>query len=71
MYINDNSIYATGWYSLSPAFARWNTDVHRLAAEKQRELLKKIRSKKRLTLQKLQKEQSRYMLSKRKSKKSK
>jgi|TARA_R110000823_G_C15881433_1_gene495106 hypothetical protein len=42
MYINDNSIYATGWYSLSPAFAGWNTDVHRLAAIKARREAERI-----------------------------
>ena len=33
--INANS-YATGWYSISPAFAWWNLDVHRLAQIKAR-----------------------------------
>ena len=33
--INAN-IYATGWYSVSPAFAWWNFDVHRMAALKAR-----------------------------------
>ena len=23
--------YATGWYSISPAFAWWNFDAHRMA----------------------------------------
>ena len=36
MYINDSGIYITGWYSVSPAFAGWNSDVHRLAAIKAR-----------------------------------
>ena len=34
--MNDYSIYATGWYSASPAFAWWNFDVHRMAAIKAR-----------------------------------
>jgi hypothetical protein len=34
--MNDPSIYATGWYSASPAFAWWNFDAHRLAALKAR-----------------------------------
>ena len=34
--MNDYSIYATGWYSASPAFAWWNFDAHRLAALKAR-----------------------------------
>ena len=34
--MSDNSIYATGWYSASPAFAWWNFDAHRLAALKAR-----------------------------------
>ena len=33
--INAN-IYATGWYSVSPAFAWWNFNVHRLAEVKAR-----------------------------------
>ena len=34
--MNDYSIYATGWYSASPAFAWWNFDAHRLATLKAR-----------------------------------
>ena len=34
--MSDNSIYSTGWYSVSPAFAWWNFDAHRLAALKAR-----------------------------------
>ena len=34
--MSDNSIYATGWYSVSPAFAWWNFDAHRVAAIKAR-----------------------------------
>ena len=34
--MNDYGIYATGWYSASPAFAWWNFNVHRLAAIKAR-----------------------------------
>ena len=33
--INAN-VYATGWYSVSPAFAWWNFDAHRVAAIKAR-----------------------------------
>ena len=29
-------VYATGWYSISPAFAWWNFDAHRVAAIKAR-----------------------------------
>ena len=29
-------IYSTGWYSVSPAFAWWNFDAHRVAAIKAR-----------------------------------
>ena len=36
MYINDSGIYITGWYSVSPAFAWWNFDAHRVAAIKAR-----------------------------------
>ena len=32
----DARIYATGCYSISPAFAAWNTDVYRLATIKAR-----------------------------------
>ena len=34
--MNDYSTYATGWYSISPAFAWRNFDAHRLAAIKAR-----------------------------------
>jgi hypothetical protein len=34
--MSDGSIYATGWYSVSPAFAWWNFDVHRVAQIKAR-----------------------------------
>ena len=34
--MSDNGIYSTGWYSVSPAFAWWNFDVHRVAAIKAR-----------------------------------
>ncbi len=34
--MSGNGIYATGWYSVSPAFAWWNFDVHRVAAIKAR-----------------------------------
>ncbi len=34
--MNDSRIYATGWYSISPAFAWWNFDAHRLVAIKAR-----------------------------------
>ena len=34
--MNDYGIYATGWYSVSPAFAWWNFDAHRVAAIKAR-----------------------------------
>ena len=34
--MNDYSIYATGWYSASPAFAWWNFDAHRVASIKAR-----------------------------------
>ncbi len=33
--INAN-VYATVWYSVSPAFAWWNFDAHRVAAIKAR-----------------------------------
>ena len=34
--MSDSSIYSTGWYSVSPAFAWWNFDAHRVAAIKAR-----------------------------------
>jgi hypothetical protein len=34
--MSDNGIYSTGWYSVSPAFAWWNFDAHRMAALKAR-----------------------------------
>ena len=32
----DGGPYSTGWYSVSPAFAWWNFDAHRVAAIKAR-----------------------------------
>ena len=32
----DANTYATGWYSISPAFAWWNFNVHRVAEIKAR-----------------------------------
>ena len=32
--MSGNGIYSTGWYSVSPAFAWWNFDVHRVTAIK-------------------------------------
>ena len=41
-------IYSTGWYSVSPAFAWWNFDSHRLAALKtRREAARNIEEDKR------------------------
>jgi len=34
--MNDSSVYSTGWYSVSPAFAWWNFNVHRVAEIKAR-----------------------------------
>ena len=34
--MSDSSIYSTGWYSVSPAFAWWNFDAHRVASIKAR-----------------------------------
>ena len=34
--MSDYGRYSTGWYSVSPAFAWWNFDVHRVAAIKAR-----------------------------------
>ena len=34
--MSGNGIYATGWYSASPAFAWGNFDAHRVAAIKAR-----------------------------------
>jgi hypothetical protein len=34
--MSGNNIYSTGWYSVSPAFAWWNFDAHRVAAIKAR-----------------------------------
>ena len=34
--MNDYSTYATGWYSVSPAFAWWNFDANRMASIKAR-----------------------------------
>ena len=40
--MNDYSIYATGWYSSSPAFAWCNFDAHRVAALKTRREAERI-----------------------------
>ena len=40
--MSDAGIYATGWYSVSPAFAAWNTDVYRLATLKARRETERI-----------------------------
>ena len=40
--MNDSRIYATGWYSISPAFAWWNFDAHRLATLKARRETERI-----------------------------
>jgi len=34
--------YTTGWYSVSPAFAWWNLDVHHMAALKARREAERI-----------------------------
>jgi len=34
--------YSTGWYSISPAFAWWNFDAHRLATLKARREAERI-----------------------------
>jgi hypothetical protein len=34
--MSDYGTYSTGWYSVSPAFAWWNFDAHRVAAIKAR-----------------------------------
>ena len=34
--MNDSRIYSTGWYSVSPAFAWWNFNTHRMAEIKTR-----------------------------------
>ena len=35
-------VYATGWYSISPAFAWWNFDAHRVAEIKARREAERI-----------------------------
>jgi len=71
--MNDYGIYATGWYSVSPAFAWWNFNVHRVAEIKARReaarIVEEDKHKRKRTLQKLQKEQFRYMRSKKSTKK--
>ena len=34
--MSDSFNYSTGWYSISPAFAWWNFDTHRMAEIKAR-----------------------------------
>ena len=40
--MSDPVNYATGCYSISPAFALWNTDVHYMAAIKARREAERI-----------------------------
>jgi len=40
--MSDYSVYSTGWYSVSPAFAWWNFDAHRMAALKARKEAERI-----------------------------
>ena len=40
--MSDPINYATGWYSISPAFALWNTNVHHMAAVKARREAERI-----------------------------
>ena len=40
--MSDPINYATGWYSISPAFAWWNFDIHRMAALKARREAERI-----------------------------
>lgn len=40
--MNDNNIYATGWYSYSPAFAWWNFNTDRMAKLKARKEAERI-----------------------------
>ena len=40
--MSDPINYATGWYSISPAFAWWNFDVHRVAEIKARREAERI-----------------------------
>ena len=35
--MNDYRIYTTGWYSISPGFAAWNSCAHRMATIKARQ----------------------------------
>ena len=38
----DANTYATGWYSISPAFAWWNFNAHRVAEIKARREAERI-----------------------------
>ena len=73
--MSDYGPYSTGWYSVSPAFAWWNFDAHRMAAIKARReaarVVEEDKQQKKETLQKLQKEQYLYMRSKRSRKENK
>ena len=40
--MSDYGPYSTGWYSVSPAFAWWNFDAHRMAALKARKEAERI-----------------------------
>jgi len=43
--MNAPGIYSTGWYSVSPAFAWWNFNVHRVAAIQARKEAARITEK--------------------------
>lgn len=45
--MNDYGIYASGWYSVSPAFAWWNVDACRMAQIKARREAERIAEKNR------------------------
>ena len=40
--MSDSYAYSTGWYSISPAFAWWNNNAHRLAEIKARREAERI-----------------------------
>jgi len=50
--MSDYSIYSTGWYSVSPAFAWWNFDSNRVAQIKARQEATRVaKEKQRKTIE--------------------
>jgi hypothetical protein len=45
--MSDYNVYSTGWYSISPSFAWWNSDPNRVAQIQARREAKRVAEKAR------------------------